>query len=79
ITSIYADIAKQRRTKRLERKQKLAVLAINQPEILYRKKRVKQTKRVGLGKKKRMKAIENAKKDRRKKTIKKIDEDIDDF
>ncbi|CAF1504920.1 unnamed protein product, partial [Adineta steineri] len=74
-----ADIAKQRRTKRLERKQKLAVLAINQPEILYRKKRVKQTKRVGLGKKKRMKAIENAKKDRRKKTIKKIDEDIDDF
>ncbi|CAF3756939.1 unnamed protein product [Adineta steineri] len=71
ITSIYADIAKQRRTKRLERKQKLAVLAINQPEILYRKKRVKQTKRVGLGKKKRMKAIENAKKNRRKKQSKK--------
>jgi hypothetical protein len=79
ITSIYADIAKQRRTKRLERKQKLAVLAINQPEIMYQKKRLKQTKRVGLGKKKRMKAIENAKKNRRKKIINKTSEDMDDF
>ncbi|CAF4172292.1 unnamed protein product [Rotaria sordida] len=79
ITSIYADIAKQRRTKRLERKQKLAVLAINQPEIIYRKKRLKQTKRLGLGKKKRMKAIENAKKNRRKKSINKISDDMDDF
>ncbi|CAF3742170.1 unnamed protein product [Rotaria sordida] len=79
ITSIYADIAKQRRTKRLERKQKLAVLAINQPEIIYRKKRLKQTKRLGLGKKKRMKAIENAKKNRRKKLTNKISEDMDDF
>jgi len=79
ITSIYADIAKQRRTKRLERKQKLAILAINQPEVAYRKKRVKQTKRLGLGKKKRMKAIENAKKNRRKKIINKTNEDMDDF
>jgi U3 small nucleolar RNA-associated protein 20 len=79
ITSIYADIAKQRRITRSERKQKLAVLAINQPEIAYRKKRVKQTKRLGLGKKKRMKAIENAKKTRRKKIINKTTEDIDDF
>ncbi|CAF4957017.1 unnamed protein product, partial [Rotaria sp. Silwood1] len=79
ITSIYADIAKQRRTKRLERKQKLAVLAINQPEVIYRKKRLKQTKRLGLGKKKRMKAIENAKKNRRKKPTNKISEDMDDF
>ncbi|CAF5172817.1 unnamed protein product, partial [Rotaria magnacalcarata] len=75
ITSIYADIAKQRRAKRLERKQKLAVLAINQPEIIYRKKRAKQTKRLGLGKKKRMKAIENAKKNRRKKQTNKTSED----
>jgi U3 small nucleolar RNA-associated protein 20 len=79
ITSIYADIAKQRRSKRLERKQKLAILAINQPEVAYRKKRVKQTKRLGLGKKKRMKAIENAKKNRRKKIIDKTNEDMDDF
>jgi U3 small nucleolar RNA-associated protein 20 len=79
ITSIYADIAKQRRTKRLERKQKLAILAINQPEVIYRKKRVKQTKRLGLGKKKRMKAIENAKKNRRKKVMNKTNEDMDDF
>lgn len=79
ITSIYADIAKQRRTKRLERKQKLAILAINQPEVAYRKKRVKQTKRLGLGKKKRMKSIENAKKNRRKKVINKTNDDIDDF
>jgi hypothetical protein len=79
ITSIYADIAKQRRTKRSERKQKLAVLAINQPEVAYRKKRVKQTKRVGLGKKKRMKAIENAKKTRRKKPIVQANDDMDDF
>lgn len=79
ITSIYADIAKQRRTKRLERKQKLAILAINQPDVAYRKKRVKQTKRVGLGKKKRMKAIDNAKKNRRKKVINNTSEDMDDF
>ncbi|CAF3023094.1 unnamed protein product [Rotaria socialis] len=79
ITSIYADIAKQRRAKRLERKQKLAVLAINQPEIIYRKKRAKQTKRLGLGKKKRMKAIENAKKSRRKKQTNKTSEDMDEF
>ena len=79
ITSIYADIAKQRRAKRLERKQKLAVLAINQPEIAYQKKRVKQTKRLGLGKKKRMKAIENAKKNRRKKVMNTTSEDNDDF
>ena len=80
ITSIYADIAKQRRTKRLERKQKLAVLAINQPEIIYRKKRLKQTKRLGLGKRKRIKAIENAKKNRiKKKRINTIDGDMNDF
>ncbi len=78
ITSIYADIAKQRRTKRLERKQKLAILAINQPEVVYRKKRVKQTKRLGLGKKKRMKKIENAKKNRRKKIMKKTSEDMNE-
>ena len=79
ITSLYADIAKQRRMKRLERKQKLAILAINQPDVVYRKKRAKQTKRVGLGKKKRMKAIENAKKNRRKKVSKKTTEDMDEF
>ena len=79
ITSIYAEIAKQRRTKRFERKQKLAVLAINQPEIAYRKKRVKQTKRLGLGKKKRLKAIEKAKKNRRKKPIPTASEDMEDF
>ena len=79
ITSIYADIAKQRRAKRLERKQKLAVLAINQPEVIYRKKRVKQTKRLGLGKKKRIKAIENAKKNRRKKVLIKSTDETDDF
>lgn len=79
ITSTYAEIAKQRRGKRLERKQKLAVLAINQPEVVYRKKRAKQTKRVGLGKKKRMKAIENAKKNRRKKVNKPTSDDMDDF
>lgn len=79
ITSIYTDIAKQRRSKRLERKQKLAVLAINQPEILYRKKRVKQTKRAGLGKKKRLKAIEKAKKNRRKKPMLTTNDDMDDF
>jgi U3 small nucleolar RNA-associated protein 20 len=79
ITSIYADVAKQRRTKRLERKEKLAILAINQPEVVYRKKRVKQTKRLGLGKKKRMKAIDNAKKNRRKKILNKTNDDSDDF
>ncbi|CAF1230765.1 unnamed protein product, partial [Adineta ricciae] len=78
ITSIYADVAKNRRAKRLERKQKLAVLAINQPEVVYRKKRVKQTKRLGLGKKKRMKAIENARQNRKKK-VKKTSDDTDDF
>lgn len=79
VTSLYAEIAKQRRAKRLERKQKLAVLAINQPEVVYRKKRVKQTKRLGLGKKKRLKAIEKAKNDRRKKSVKKSIADADDF
>ena len=79
ITSLYADIAKERRIKRSERKQKLAILAINQPDVVYRKKRAKQTKRVGLGKKKRMKAIENAKKNRRKKVVKKTTEDMDEF
>lgn len=79
ITSIYADIAKQRRAKRLERKQKLAVLAINQPEVIYRKKRAKQTKRLGLGKKKRIKAIEKAKQNRKHKQKNKTSEDIDDF
>jgi U3 small nucleolar RNA-associated protein 20 len=79
ITSIYADIAQQRRIKRSERKQKLAILAINQPEVAYQRKRVKQTKRLGLGKKKRMKAIENAKKDRRKKIMNKTSEDMEDF
>ena len=79
ITSIYADIAKQRRITRSERKQKLAVLAINQPEIAYQKKRVKQTKRLGLGKKKRMKAIESARKNRRKKPVYPTSEDMDDF
>ncbi|CAF3853204.1 unnamed protein product [Rotaria sp. Silwood1] len=52
ITSIYVDVAKQQRTKRLEREQNLAVLAINQPVIIYRGKRLKQTKRSGLGKRK---------------------------
>jgi len=79
IASLYADIAKQRRAKRVERKQKLAILAINQPEVVYRKKRVKQTKRAGLGKKKRMKSIENAKKNRRKKVMKNTTDDNDDF
>ena len=79
VTTIYAEVAKQRRVKRSERKQKLAVLAINQPEVTYRKRRVKQTKRVGLGKKKRMKAIETAKKNRRKKPIPTTSEDMDDF
>ena len=79
ITSIYSDIAKQRRITRSERKQKLAVLAINQPEIAYQKKRVKQTKRLGLGKKKRMKAIDSARKNRRKKPVYLTSEDMDDF
>ena len=79
ITSIYSEIAKQRRVKRSERKQKLAVMAINQPEVTYRKRRLKQTKRVGMGRKKRMKAIETAKKSRRKKPIQTTSEDMDDF
>jgi len=78
VTKIYAEIATQRRTKRAERKQKLAVLAINQPDIVYRKKRVKQTKRAGLSKKKRLKAIEKAKKDRRKKSVTTRSQDFDD-
>ena len=70
ITNIYADTAKQRRMKRLERKQKLAVLAINQPEVIYRKKRLKQTKRLGLGKRKRIK---------KKNRINTISNDTDDL
>ena len=52
ITSIYSETPRQRRVKRSERKPKLAVMAINQPEVTYRKRRLKQTKRVGLGKEK---------------------------
>ncbi|CAF0872294.1 unnamed protein product, partial [Didymodactylos carnosus] len=55
VTETYAELVTERRTKRFERKQKSAVMAINQPEIVYRKKRKKQTKRIGLGKKKRTK------------------------